>query len=72
MIHDLDLLDGEDRIDLTVYGLAETQGSKNAHTANGKAWVTEGSGDKAKRHKAWRASRTGCRVPRIWPCQMAG
>lgn len=40
----------------TVRGLAETQGSKAARHANGRAWVVDGSAKKAKRHETWRSA----------------
>lgn len=41
-------------VQFTVVGLAETQGSKTARYANGRAWVVDGSAKKAARHKGWR------------------
>jgi Holliday junction resolvase RusA-like endonuclease len=42
------------RVELTVFGKAETQGSKVGRHAGGHTWVTEGNGPKHQRHRAWR------------------
>lgn len=42
------------RVELTVFGKAETQGSKVGRHAGGKTWLVEGSAAKAARHRSWR------------------
>lgn len=41
-------------IELIVYGVAQTQGSKSARVVNGRAILTEGFGDGPRRRRAWR------------------
>lgn len=50
------IIDTIEPIRFSVYGLAETQGSKNARTNGTRAWVVDGSAKKAKRHETWRAA----------------